>query len=74
MKCKCGSILLGRRAGGQPQTHFKSIRSTPTSERAGWSVIERGGQNYTYKDEEIEDKHEVLDAAEAVPLHGRPPR
>lgn len=27
----------------------------------------------TYKDEEIEDKHEVLDAAETVPLHGRPP-
>ncbi len=26
----------------------------------------------TYKDEEIEDKHEVLDAAETVPLHGRP--
>lgn len=28
----------------------------------------------TYKDEEIEDKHEVLDAAEAVALHGRPSR
>lgn len=27
----------------------------------------------TYKDEKIEDKHEVLDAAEAVALHGRPP-
>lgn len=27
----------------------------------------------TYKDEEIEDKHEVLDAAETVPLHGCPP-
>lgn len=27
----------------------------------------------THKDEEIEDKHEVLDAAETVPLHGCPP-
>lgn len=26
----------------------------------------------TYEDEEIEDKHEVLDAAETVTLHGRP--
>lgn len=34
----------------------------------------REGRKYTYKDEEIEDKHEVLDAAEAVALHGRPPR
>lgn len=28
----------------------------------------------THKDEEVEDEHEVLDAAEAVALHGRPPR
>lgn len=36
-------------------------------------VTEKEMKN-TYKDEEIEDKHEVLDAAQTVPLHGCPPR
>lgn len=31
-----------------------------------------GEMKNTYKDQEIEDKHEVLDAAETVPLHGCP--
>jgi len=31
-------------------------------------------QKNTHKDEEVEDKHEVLDAAEAVSFHARPPR
>lgn len=35
---------------------------------------EGGTRGNTHKDEEVEDKHEVLDAAEAVALHGRPPR
>lgn len=34
----------------------------------------KGRQINTHKDKEVEDKHEVLDAAEAVSFHARPPR
>lgn len=39
-----------------------------------WKAYIKVRQINTHKDKEVEDKHEVLDAAEAVSFHARPPR
>lgn len=39
-----------------------------------WKVYIKAIQINTHKDKEVEDEHEVLDAAEAVSFHARPPR